>query len=98
MQAVFNGQERSPPANLEVELPCFDGWSTPLQHRRPPAEALENKDEHDSADERDDSAELFARRDLPPTYASALLADADPNALLTNANAVALFQELSQNV
>ena len=32
MKAVFNSKERSPPDELNINLPCFEGWTTPAPH------------------------------------------------------------------
>ena len=95
MTAVFNGNERSPPSRLDIELPCYDGWSTPLKHRSVLADEVENEDEqHDAEEDNGDSKELFERDHLPPAYKSVLHADTNPDEPLTNANAVALFDDL----
>ena len=40
MKAVLNSKEWSPPGKLDIDLPCFDGWTTPASHQKRHAEVL----------------------------------------------------------
>ena len=52
MTAVFSGKERSPPDALDINLPCFDGWTTPAPHRKMLTDALEDEDEQTAAEDK----------------------------------------------